>query len=141
MKKLLAIIILSLCFMLPSQADDISDFQIEGMSIGDSALDHSKLKNYQKFIPYINKKYQGGYKKINSDIYDALQFTYIRKDKKKILENITGKKYFPNSIKECLKEKKKIENEVSKLFPNLKKQIVEENPTFKGVAEQVLLQY
>jgi hypothetical protein len=125
MKKLLAIIVLSLCFMTLSQADDIRDFQIEGISIGDSVLDHSKIKNFQKFIPYKSKKYQGGFKKINSDIYDSLQFFYIKKDKNKTLENISGKKYFPNNIKECLKKKKKIENEVSKLFPNLKKKIVE----------------
>ena len=102
-----------------SQADDIRDFQIEGISIGDSVLDHSKIKNFQKFIPYKSKKYQGGFKKINSDIYDSLQFFYIKKDKNKNLENISGNKYFPNNIKECLKKKKKIENEVSKLFPNL----------------------
>ena len=40
MKNLLAIIILSLYFITSSQADDIRDFQIEGISVGDSALDH-----------------------------------------------------------------------------------------------------
>ena len=40
MKKLLAILILGLFLITPSQADDIRDFQIEGMSIWDSLLDH-----------------------------------------------------------------------------------------------------
>ena len=40
MKKILAIIILSLCFITSSKADDIKDFQIEGISIGDSLLDY-----------------------------------------------------------------------------------------------------
>ena len=40
MKKLLAITALSLCFMLQSQADDIQDIEIEGMSIGESLLQH-----------------------------------------------------------------------------------------------------
>ena len=40
MKKFLLILILSLFLITPSQADDIRDFQIEGMSIGDSALDY-----------------------------------------------------------------------------------------------------
>ena len=51
MKKLLAIIVLSLCFITSSQADDIRDFQIEGMSIGDSALDFfskERIKNKNK---------------------------------------------------------------------------------------------
>ena len=45
MKKLLAIVVLSLCFITPSQADDIRDFQIEGMSIGDSLLDYFSEKD------------------------------------------------------------------------------------------------
>ena len=39
MKKLLGILVLGLFLITPSQADDIRDFQIEGLSIGDSALD------------------------------------------------------------------------------------------------------
>ena len=40
MKKLLVILALGFFLITPSsQADDIRDFQIEGMSIGDSALD------------------------------------------------------------------------------------------------------
>ena len=50
MKKLLAIITLSLCFMLPSQADDIKDFQIEGISIGDSLLDYLSKREIKRKI-------------------------------------------------------------------------------------------
>ena len=38
MKKLLAIVILSLCFIVPSKADDIRDFQVEGITVGESLL-------------------------------------------------------------------------------------------------------
>ena len=38
MKKLLAVIILVFTLQTPSQADDIRDFQIEGMSLEDSLL-------------------------------------------------------------------------------------------------------
>ena len=52
MKKFLAIIILSLCFIISSQADDITDFQIEGISLYDSALQHfSKTKIVCKSEP------------------------------------------------------------------------------------------
>ena len=50
MKKILAILILILTFQTPSQADDIRDFQIEGMSIGDSLqdyIDNNKFKYYE----------------------------------------------------------------------------------------------
>ena len=40
MKKILVILVLGLFLITPSQADDISDFQIEGISIRDSALKH-----------------------------------------------------------------------------------------------------
>ena len=39
MKRLLTILILIFTLQTPSLADDIRDFQIEGMSVGDSALD------------------------------------------------------------------------------------------------------
>ena len=45
--------------MLQSQADDIRDFQIEGMSIGDSALNYytkDELSNALKSY-YPNKKF------------------------------------------------------------------------------------
>ena len=55
MKKLLVIIALGLFLATPLKADDIQDFQIEGMSIGDSALDFfnenqiiKNSKNYYK---------------------------------------------------------------------------------------------
>ena len=80
MKKFLWIIILSLCFITPSQADDIRDFQIEGMSIGDSLLDYFSKKeikknkvNYyksDKFVPV----YIGDTSKFNN--YDGVQFLY-----------------------------------------------------------------
>ena len=51
MKKISLIIVLSLCFTILSQADDIKDFQIEGISIGDSLLnyyDEKEIKNMKK---------------------------------------------------------------------------------------------
>ena len=41
MKKFLAILVLSLFLTIPSQANDIKDFQIDGISTGDSLLDHT----------------------------------------------------------------------------------------------------
>ena len=40
MKKILGIVVLNLFLISTTQADDIRDFQIEGMSIGDSLLDY-----------------------------------------------------------------------------------------------------
>ena len=46
-KKLLGIVVLGLFFITLSQADDISDFEIEGISIGDSMLDHFSEEKIQ----------------------------------------------------------------------------------------------
>ena len=59
MKKLLLILIISLSFQSLTKADDIRDFEIEGMSIGNSLLDfyneskiQSSEKNYYKKKDY-----------------------------------------------------------------------------------------
>ena len=58
MNRLLLILILTFSLQSLTKADDIRDFQIEGMSIGDSALDYfSKdqiTKNSRNY--YKNKK-------------------------------------------------------------------------------------
>ena len=56
MKKILSILVLGLLFIsAPSQADDIRDFQIEGMSVGDSALDYFSAEeiNNRKIAIYV----------------------------------------------------------------------------------------
>ena len=50
MKKLLAILVLGLFLITPSQGDDVQDFQIEGMSIGDSLLDYMTEKEIKTNI-------------------------------------------------------------------------------------------
>ena len=64
MKKILGIIILSLCFIIPSQADDIRDLEIEGLSIGYSLLNlfnkdeiHSAIDENRTFV-YPDGKYK-----------------------------------------------------------------------------------
>jgi len=42
MKRLLLILILTLSFETLSKADDVRDFQIEGISVGDNFLNHAK---------------------------------------------------------------------------------------------------
>ena len=53
MKKLLRIVVLGLLLTLSAKADDIRDFQIEGISIGDSLLDYisdSQIKKNKKIF-------------------------------------------------------------------------------------------
>ena len=111
MKKLLAIIILSLCFITPSQADDIRDFQIEGMSIGDSLLDHlseGEIKKFKKKTVFKDKTYSKYIiikHKNHSSKFDALRIYIKTNDKKYIIAHLAGLKQFPNAFDKCLEEK------------------------------------
>ena len=106
-------------------AEDISDFQIEGMSIGDSALDFfsekhikSNEENYykdKKFTPVENVKLSFDYTN-----YDAVNFNYKTGDKKYIIYNITGKIHYDNNIDECLIKMDEIINDLKLIFKNAK---------------------
>ena len=49
MKKLFVIIILSLSFITSSKTDDIKDFEIDGISLGESLLNYYSEKEIKKF--------------------------------------------------------------------------------------------
>ncbi len=123
MKKFLAIFILSLCLINSSQADDIRDFQIGGMSLGESLLDYFNEKEISKALDvYKDKKYTQKtlFAKQNSP-YEQIQFAYKSSDQKKIIVGLGGVIFFPNNISKCKKEMKKISTEVANLFSNTNK--------------------
>ena len=127
MKKLSTYLFLFLfSFQTPSQADDIRDFQIEGMSLGDSLLDYfseekikEKLQDNKTYY-YKNNKYAVfGFNNI-SQTYDRIVFTIKPKDNKYIIYSVRDQLNFNNNIDGCLDKQKIIVNEVSQLFKNLK---------------------
>ena len=57
MKRLLLILILTFSFQTWTKADDISDFEIEGMSVGESLLNHISVEKIENnIIPYFKDK-------------------------------------------------------------------------------------
>ena len=103
MRVFLTLIILIFNLQSLTKADDIRDFEIEGMSIGDSLLKHvekSKLKNFVYIYP--NKEFKGILLKDISNNYDAIQFTLKDNDPDYIIHNISAKLYFPNKYNDCL---------------------------------------
>ena len=109
MKKLLGIVVLGLLLSGNVYADDISDFQIEGMSLGDSALKYyseSKIKaNKQNW--YKGKKYS------TSEIGD-IQISYKTKDSEYILEGIDNGEMM--DISKCLEKLPLQVDAISALF-------------------------
>ena len=123
MKKILVIIFLSFYFIIPSQADDIRDFQIEGMSIGDSALNYytkDELSNALKSY-YPNKKFYLIDIVSKGTTYENIQFAFKQNDKNFKIYNISGGIFFDNKpFGDCLKKQKEISKKINATFDNLK---------------------
>ena len=121
MKKLLGILVLGLLLITPSQADDIRDFQIEGISIGDSLLDYTtknKIETEKKYL-YKNKKYFAFIlRKPSFETFDSIQVHIEDNDEKFIIEGLEGMIFLPNKIKECKKKKKEVVKDLTDFFKN-----------------------
>ena len=119
MRTFLTILILFFTFQTWAKADDIRDFEIENMSLYDSALNYytkKKIKNSEEDY-YEDKKYTTA--TITSPefkTYQQVQITYKYNDKKFILLDING--IVDKNYQECLEEIKKISKDFTNLFPN-----------------------
>ena len=112
MKRLLLILILTLSFQTLTKADDIRDFEIEGMSLGDSLLDFYSKQVITNAIKdayyYPDRKFLDMFVEAsNNSNYEWLQITLKSKDKKFKTHTVTGQIDFSNNIKECYKKKKR----------------------------------
>ena len=122
MRVFLSVLILITSLQSLTKADDISEYEIEGISIGDSLLDHLSKDYIDKlpteYYPKSDKFYvvDGSFK--NSELYDGFQVALKKNDYK--VYGITGGIFFDN-MKKCLTHKDKVENEISGMFNSLKK--------------------
>ena len=127
MKIFLTILILILSFQSWTKADDIRDFEIEGMSVGDSLLDYfseEEIKKAQKNnFSYLNKfiDFWAPIKLENTDAHDGVAVINKKNDSKYIIYGLTASKNLTNNFQECFQLKKNVVDEVSKLFVNAKK--------------------
>jgi hypothetical protein len=133
MKRLsLYLFLILFTLQAPSWADDIRDFQIEGMSIGDSLLDHFSRKEIKKNkgkTKFKNNKFtEQQIKSLDFEFYDHLLIYYKTTDKLKTIYSISGKKFYEKNIEDCYSEKKEIINELSGLFPDTKIIDIEKKP-------------
>ena len=123
MKRLLTILILIFTLQTPSQADDITDFQIEGMSIGDSLLDYMSEEEIRENIGivYPDKKFTVSVYKKSTELYDSgVGSTYKSKDKKYKIHGVQGRISFMN-IEDCYEQQDEVEKEISSMFKETKK--------------------
>jgi len=137
MRVFIAVLVLIFSFQSWTKADDISDFEIEGMSIGDSLLDYfPKATILERMITdYVSKKFsrldsskEGDANFINYTIYDGMQFHFKTKDKKFIIYSLSGINDYRDNISECYIKKKEIIKDLKELFPNAQYQDNEKVP-------------
>jgi len=132
MKRLLLILILTLSFQTLTKADDIRDFEIEGMSIGDSLLNYfSKKEIKNKINSYNNNGYIYNSRKFYSltfnnsqkfKIYNSVQIILKDKDNKYKIHSIAGINYYESNINECYDQMEIIEKEFNTIFNKSKKE-------------------
>ena len=143
MKRLLLILILSFSFQSQVTADDIKDFEIEGMSIGDSAL---KYFTEDEIIINIRKNsYEGSdglffdaqFEDNNYELYEQVTLTFKKYDKKYTIYSLGGLIFYDNDKPNCINDYKKIAKDVEKLFPNHKQNTLDnqhpQDPTGKSL--------
>ena len=117
--RLLLILTLTLSFQSLIKADDITDFQIEEMGIGDSLMNfvnrdeinNKMITNYPG-----SKKFSRFYKKFSQ--YAHVQFHFKTEDKNFIIQGIEGVNYFKKNLAKCLKEQKVVIKDIKESLTN-----------------------
>ena len=120
-------------------ADDISDFEIEGISIGDSLLDYmtedeileeieknkggySYLKESNKYVEISIKKNLRTYDFLAVFIKNNSTSEYItNKNEKYIILSMRGATRYNEDFDSCIAKRDEIVSELSKVFPNADK--------------------
>ena len=136
MKKLSTYLFLVLfSFSALSYADDISEYEIEGISIGDSLLDHlskeeiiTGIERTKPGYNYLTDEFGEVYLFRKFEIYDRLSFKVKPNDNNYIIYNIKGSISYDDKLEQCFAKQKEIVEEFSLLYKNARK--VEETPVF-----------
>ena len=120
MKSFFLVIILIFSIQSWIKADDIRDFEIEGLIIGNSLLNFFTEEEIKKNnMNYYKKK---GFETVafnNSPIlktYDWIQITYKTNDKDYKIVSVDGVLSFKNNYKACLNKKKEISKDIQNSF-------------------------
>ena len=120
MKKIIFLIFIYIFTFSVTKADDIKDFQIEGISVGDNLLDHFTIiqinKAYKNTYPKSKKFYGLQFNLTDYEIYKHIQ-VHIKSGSNYIVSSIVGGEFFDN-INKCYQKQKIIVRDLKKTFSN-----------------------
>ena len=137
MRIFLLVLVIIFSFQSWAKADDITEFEIEGMSIGDNLLNHISKNNIEKLtenyykdnlytaitvFPYDNTR-------LKFETYDAVVLNFLTNDTNYELQAISGIIIYEENIIDCTKKSDQIDAEFKKFFVNTEV----ENNNFEGV--------
>ena len=123
MRVFITVLVLILSLQSWAKADDISEFQIEGMSVGGSLLDYFSKEEIEKFVNYDDlpsdmtfriAEFYTDAKKMK--VYSAMQVYYKPSDKKFIIYGVNGSIDCKN--KSCEENFKKLKKDISESLDN-----------------------
>lgn len=105
------------------QANSIKDFQIEGISLYDSALDYFSKKEIEenKVDWYRNKKFSTTsiFNHPTFKKYEELQISFKTNDKNYTIVDLSG--IVGKNFNDCMKDLDKVENDLDSMFEGTKK--------------------
>ena len=124
--KVLTIIFIIFSHCGIAQSNDIRDFEINGVNIGDSLLDYYTKEQIESSTKtnYPNQKFYDIHISSESDRYDQLTYTVKNSDNYFIIEQLSGDKFYYQTESDknidkmhlaCLK----LKDEISKQFENM----------------------
>ena len=121
MRTIIAVLVLIFSLQSFTKADDISNFEIEGMSVGDSLLDYFSEKEIKKNLVTYYKDNTFSTTDITSSkftTYDIVGLSYRTKDKNYKIVNIAS--FLILNKNDCANKMFEINEELIKIFKNYK---------------------
>ena len=122
MRVFVLVLVLIFSFQSWTKADDIGEFEIEGMSIGDSLLDHfSEEKILENKATYYNDDKISTSKLLSDKFenFDQLDISFVTKNNKYTIIGISAAIYETNIPEGCKSKSKKIKNFVIETLNNI----------------------
>ena len=121
---ILSVLILVLGFQSWTKADDISEFQIEGISVGDSLLKFTTsdyIKN--NFGKWYDDEYHQLILNNNFLHYEDVIVSFKPTDKNFTIVSISGSINYGTKINKCYLEQDKVDTIFSEIFPNADRRV------------------
>ncbi len=120
MRIFLTVLILIFSLQSLTKAEDVRDFEIEGMSVGDSLLKYfskSLIDSKKTFPAWSSKKFTRFVSLENLKTYDGI-LIYFEDNGDYLISSMSAIVKFPNNIDSCYKKKAELTKEFKNIFSN-----------------------